>query len=158
MSWIASAIQERSAAEQRDQFSPLTAAEASDRLGVGDPATGEQTIGARGTEPRYDQQQFTHLCRLRADRRLGDHLRKLDPAGGEFPLQPRTRNTHLVCLRERAQPLLGRASSGYGRAAHNRHRADSRSSRAQTKARGNPRDSLDGRFGSGCAMFVPALR
>jgi hypothetical protein len=36
---------ERSAGEQLDQLGPLTVAEAADRLCVGDPATGEHTIG-----------------------------------------------------------------------------------------------------------------
>jgi hypothetical protein len=39
---------------------------------VGDPAVGEQTIGSRWTDPRYDQEQLTHLDRLSAGRRVGD--------------------------------------------------------------------------------------
>jgi hypothetical protein len=85
--------QERSAAEQLDQFSPLTVAEAADRLGVGDPAAGKRTIGPGGTDPRYDQQQLTHFRRKRAGRRVGDHPRQLDPAGGDSSLQPRARAT-----------------------------------------------------------------
>ena len=96
------AIEERSAAEHLDQFSPLTVAEAADRLSVGDPAVGEHTIGPGRTDPGYDQEQLTYLRRLRAGWRVGDHLGKLDPAGGDLSLQLRTCDANLVRLRERA--------------------------------------------------------
>jgi hypothetical protein len=137
----AGAIQQRSAAEQRDQFGPLTVAQAADRLGVGDPAAGEHAIGPGGTDPRYDQQLLAHLRRLRAARRVGEHPCKRDPAGGDLSLQLRTCETNLVRPRERAQPLLGRPSRGW-RAAHNRHGADSTSTRAQVEARDKPERQL----------------
>jgi hypothetical protein len=108
-----------------DQFGPLTVAEAADRLGVGDPAAGEHAIGPGGTDPRHDQKQLTHLRRLHAARRVGDQPDQLDPARGDFPLQPRPFDAHLVRLRQRAQPLLGRPSKARVGAAHNRHGADS---------------------------------
>jgi hypothetical protein len=111
-------------AVQLDQFSPLPVAEAGDRLGVGDPAAGEQTIGPGGTDPQYDQQQLTHLRRLRAGRRLGDHPRQLDPPSRDLSLRPRACDANLVRLRERSPTAAPATVQGCGGAARNRHRAD----------------------------------
>ncbi len=129
----ASRARERSAGEQLDQFSPLTVAEAGDRLRVGDPAAGEHAIGAKRTDPGHDQKQLAHLRRLHAARRLGDQLRRLDSAGRDSALQLRPGDTNLVRLRQRAQSLLGRPSKRCRGAAHNRHGADSTSSRDSSR-------------------------
>ncbi len=108
-----------SAAEQLDQFAPLTVGEAGERLCGRDPAAGEQTIGPGRTDPRDGQQQLPHLRRLRTSRRVGDHPRQLEAARGDPSLQLGALDANLVRLRERAQPLLARASKRCRSGAHN---------------------------------------
>ena len=117
----ASMSEERSAAEKLDQRGSLPAAEAGDRLCLGDPAVSKRTIGLRRTDPGYGQQQLAHLRHLHACWRLAKHLRQRNPAGGKVSLQPRPRQTNLVRSCERPQPLLRRACRDGRLAALNPH-------------------------------------
>ena len=136
----AGASEQRSAAEQLDQLGSLPAAEAGDRLCVGDPAVGKGPIGLRRSDPGYGQQQLACLRRLRACRRLAEHLRQRDPASGEVSLQLRPCQANLVRSCERPQPLLRRACPDCRLAALDQHcaailRVPEASGAARTRAR-----------------------
>ncbi len=95
--------------EQVDQFGSLPVAEAGDCLRVGDAAMHERAVGAGGAGAMHSDKQLDHTGGARACGRVGEDACQLDHAGGEVALELRARAAHFVRLRERAQPLLGRA-------------------------------------------------
>lgn len=131
--------------QQLDQRGPLAIAEAGNCLAVGDPALGKRPLDPGGPDPRDGQEQVAQLRRPRARRRIAEHARELNPAGGEILLQACACEAHLVCLGERAYPLLGRARRGACCAATGSHRADSTSTKGEwAKARGESEKTLSG--------------
>jgi hypothetical protein len=128
-----------------------------DRFGVGDPAVGEQTIGSRWTDPRYDQEQLTHLHRLSAGRRVGDPPALWDAAGGDLSPQLRACDANLVCLRRRAQPLLGRPSRRLRGLRSPPAAADSTTSRARPRRGDFPSGVEDAGSDDPAGLVVPSI-
>ena len=95
--------------EQVDQFGSLAVAEAGDCFRVGDAAMHERAVGAGGADAMHSDKQLDHTGGARACGRVGEDACQLDHAGGEVALELCARAAHFVRLRERAQPLLGRA-------------------------------------------------
>lgn len=120
-------------AEKVDQLSPLTVAEAGDRLCLGDPAVSKRTLGPRRADPRYSEKQLFHLRPLRRRGRDREQLGKVDRARGKLPLQLRTRDTNLVCPRKRSLALLARARRDAQRLTPTLHSADSTSTQDQAE-------------------------